>query len=105
MNILHALILVFMCMLILFEVKLPSAFRKIGLGPLTLLGVVIIGYLFINNPVLGIVGAVMLYSLILPIPEVLSPVVKDECAETPPPSFKDTLEEEMVKNVPGIQFN
>lgn len=105
MNILHAVILVVLCIVILLEVRLPPSFRQIGLGPLVLLGVVILGALFVNSPVLGIVGVVVLYSLIQPIPPTLSPLPKEECPVAPETSFKDTLEEEIVKNVPGIQFN
>ena len=105
MNILQAVILVVMCIVILLEVRLPPSFRQIGMGPPVLLGVVLLGSLAVNSPVLGIVGAVLLYSLVQPLPQTLAPFPKDECIEAPAPSFKDTLEEEIVKNVPGIQFN
>jgi hypothetical protein len=104
MNILQAVILVVMCIVILLEIRLSPSFRQIGLGPLAILGVVILGYLFVNSPVLGILGVVVLYSLIQP-PVEMAPFPKDECLEAPAPSFKDTLEEEIIKNVPGIQFN
>ena len=105
MDPLQAMILVVMCILILLEIRLPPSFRKIGMGPLVILGVVVLGYLFMTSPVLGIVGVVTLYSLVQPVPQTMDPVVKDECTEEPAPSFKDTLEEEMIKNVPGNQFN
>jgi len=47
MNILQAVILVVLCIVILLEVRLPPSFRQIGLGPLVLLGVVILGELFV----------------------------------------------------------
>jgi hypothetical protein len=105
MDILQAFILVVLCAVIVMDVRLPPSFREIGLGPLTLLGVLILGYLFMNSPVLGIVGVVVLYSLIQPVHQELAPVMKDECPEEPAPLFKDTLEEEVIKSVPGVQFN
>lgn len=105
MNILQAIILVSLCVVILMDLRLPPSFREIGIGPLTLLGVLLLGSLFMSSPVLGIVGVVVLYTLIQPIPQVLPPVPKDECPEEPAPVFKDTLEEEVIKNVPGVQFN
>ena len=105
MDILQATILVVLCVMILMEVRLPPSVRQIGLGPLTLLGVIVLGYLFMNSPVLGIVGVLVLYTLIQPVHQVLPEVPKDECPEEPAPLFKDTLEEEVVKNVPGVQFN
>ena len=104
MDILQVTILVVLCVMILMEVRLPPSVRQIGLGPLTLLGVIVLGYLFMNSPVLGIVGVLVLYTLIQPV-QVLPEPPKDECPEEPAPLFKDTLEEEVVKNVPGVQFN
>jgi hypothetical protein len=103
MDLVQGLILVVMCIVILADVRISNSFRRIGLVPLSVLGFVVLVSLFMSSPVLGIVGAVTLYVLFLP-PKELPEVIKDECAE-PQPDFKETLEEEIVKQVPGTQFN
>jgi Ca2+/Na+ antiporter len=103
MDLVQGLILVVMCIVILADVRISNSFRRIGLVPLSVLGFVVLVSLFMSSPVLGIVGAVTLYVLFLP-PQELPEVIKDECAE-PQPDFKETLEEQIVKQVPGTQFN
>jgi hypothetical protein len=103
MDLVQGLILVVLCIVILADARVPASVRRIGLTPLSLLGLVILVTLFMSSPVLGIVGVVALYVMFLP-PKELPEVVKDECEE-PQPDFKETLEEEIVKRVPGNQFN
>lgn len=103
MDLVQGMILVAMCLVILADVRLSPSFRRIGMVPLSVLGFVVLVSLFMSSPVLGIVGAVTLYVLFLP-PKELPEVVKDECEE-PQPDFKETLEEQIVKQVPGTQFN
>lgn len=100
MDILQGIILVVLCFVIVSETHLPTSFRSIGIIPLSLLGLVLLGCLFINSPVLGIVGIVAIYVLIQS-PKVIV-VPEKQVAHEPFTLFKGTLEEEMVNQLPGI---
>jgi len=95
MNILHGGALVLLCIIIVFNIKIPDNVRKIGDVPLTVGLLLIIFYLFTKNPILGIVALVAGYEMMqrnitynsdLP----MMPV-QDK--------FGETLEEDMVSNM------
>lgn len=97
MDILHAIVLILLCMVILFNIKLPSSVKKIGNVPLTILLLLICFYLFTKSPLLGIVGLVAAYEVMQ------TKTVKTVHVEDDPYSEQipvgETLEEQIVKNI------
>lgn len=97
MDILHAIVLILLCMVILFNIKLPSSVKKIGNVPLTILLLLICFYLFTKSPLLGIVGLVAAYEVMQ------TKTVKTVHVEDDPYSEQipvgETLEEQIVKKI------
>jgi len=104
MNLLHALVLVMLCMIILFGVTLPLQILAVGTVPVSLGLAIIILILFFQSPILGIVGAIAGYGLIVRRQPGRQQVNIPLGIEETPEKFNGTLEESIVNNiVPLIQ--
>jgi hypothetical protein len=102
MDILQAIVLILLCMIILFNLKLPSSVKKIGNVPLTILLLLICFYLFTKSPLLGIVGLVAAYEVMQTKKVQVINVTDDPYSEQIP--IGETLEEQIVKNIsPMVQ--
>lgn len=97
MDILQAIVLILLCMIILFNLKLPSSVKKIGNVPVTILLLLICFYLFTKSPILGIVGLIAAYGVMQKTSVQTITVQDDPYNEQP--AIGDTLEEQMVKNI------
>jgi hypothetical protein len=97
MDILQAIVLILLCMIILFNLKLPSSVKKIGNVPVTILLLLICFYLFTKSPILGIVGLIAAYGVMQKTSIQTITVQDDPYNEQP--AIGDTLEEQMVKNI------
>jgi hypothetical protein len=97
MDILHAIVLILLCMVILFNIKLPSSVKKIGNVPLTILLLLICFYLFTKSPLLGIVGLIAAYEIMQTKTVQTITVEDDPYSEQIP--VGETLEEQVIKNI------
>jgi len=105
MNLLHGIVLVLLCAVILFNVKLPPQIKSLGSVPVTITLLFIAFYLFTQSPVLGIVGLIVVYELLQPSGNrYIQPQLPNDGEFTPQNQFQETLEEHIVKRiVPLIQ--
>ena len=103
MNLLHGIVLVLLCMIILFNVKLPL--KTMSKVPTVILLLFISMYLFTQSPILGIVGLIASYELIQTNEiRYLQPQLPNDGEFTPQNQFQETLEEYIVKRiVPLVQ--
>jgi hypothetical protein len=97
MDILHATVLILLCMIILFNIKLPAFLRSLGNVPLTIGLLGMCYYLFTKSPLLGIIGLVAAYE-VMQTKQLHTIQVHEEpiYAET---HFGETLEEQVVNNI------
>ena len=105
MNLLHGIVLVLLCMIILFNVKLPQPLKTMGKVPTVITLLFVYFYLFTQSPILGIVGLIASYGL-LQTNEIryLQPQLPNDGEFTPQNQFQETLEEYVVKRiVPLVQ--
>jgi hypothetical protein len=97
MDILQAIVLILLCMIILFNLKLPSSVKKIGNVPVTILLLLICFYLFTKSPILGIVGLIAAYGVMQK--STIKTITVQDDPYNEQPAIGDTLEEQMVKNI------
>jgi hypothetical protein len=101
MKLLHGIVLILLCMIILFNIKIPLQIRKLGTIPVTITLLFIVVYLFTKSPILGIVGLIACYEMMQSNSLRYLPSYGDF---TPQNQFQETLEEYMVKKiVPLVQ--
>lgn len=104
MNLLHGIVLVLLCMTILFDIKIPTYIRSLGIIPISIVLLFIVFYLFTQSPILGVIGLIASYQMMQngSVRYIQPPLPPDDFAT--PSQFQDTLEENVVKNmVPLIQ--
>ena len=103
MNLLHGIVLILLCMVILFNIKVPSQIKKIGTIPVSITLLFIVFYLFTQSPILGIVGLVAAYEMMQSTSNKYLQLPNDGDF-TPQNQFQETLEEYIVKRiVPLVQ--
>jgi len=105
MNLLHGIVVVLLCMIILFDVKVPSSIRTMGTVPLSIVLLFVVFYLFTQSPILGVVGLIAAYQMIqTSSTRYIQPQLPNDDDFTPQNQFQETLEEDIVKNmVPLVQ--
>jgi hypothetical protein len=105
MNLLHGTVLVLMCMIILFNIKLPSQVKDIGEIPLTITLLFVVFYLFTQSPILGVIGLIVAYEVTQTSKtRYIQTELPNDGEFTPQNQFQETLEEYLVKRiVPLIQ--
>ena len=103
MNLLHGITLVLLCMVILMDVKVPT--QSLGKIPVTITLLFVVFYLFIQSPVLGVIGLVAAYQAMQSNQmRYIQPQLPMDGEFTPQNQFQDTLEEKVVQNmVPFVQ--
>lgn len=100
MNLLHGIVLVLLCMIILFNIKIPSPLKAIGDVPLTITLLFIVFYLFTQSPILGVVGLIAVYEVMQSTKiRYLQPELPTDGEFTPQNQFQETLEEYIVKRI------
>ena len=105
MNLLHGIVLILLCMIILFNVKLPSQVKAFGDVPVIITLLFIVFYLFTQSPILGVVGLIAVYE-VMQVKQIryLQPELPNDGEFTPQNQFQETLEEYIVKRiVPLVQ--
>ena len=105
MNLLHGIVVVLLCTIILFDVKVPTSIRSMGTIPLSILLLFVVFYLFTQSPILGVVGLIAAYQMMQTSTiRYIQPQLPDDNEFTPQNQFQETLEEDVVKNmVPLVQ--
>jgi len=97
MDILHAIVLVLLCMIILFNIKLPSSVQSIGTIPVTIVLLFVCFYIFTKSPLLGVIALVAAYE-VMQIPTINNVLVQSDPDYTET-QFGETLEEQVVSNI------
>jgi hypothetical protein len=97
MDILHAIVLILLCMIILFNVKLPSSVRSVGTIPLTIGLLMGCFYLFTKSPLLGVIALVAAYE-VMQTQSINTILVQSDPVYTET-QFGETLEEQVVSNI------
>jgi hypothetical protein len=102
MLLLHSVVLVLLCAIILFNIRIPPQIRSFGVVPVTMALLFMVLYLFTQSPLLGVVGLIVAYTLMQSnTSRSMSLPLQNDVNYT---SFQETLEEYMVKRiVPLVQ--
>ena len=97
MNILHGVVLVLLCLIVLLNIKMPIAVQKLGTVPVTIILLFVVLYLFTQSPILGIVGVIAVYQLMMTPKYSLQLPTEPKLNQDN--QFEETLEETIVKKM------
>ena len=98
MKLLHGIVLILLCMIILFNIKVPPQIKKIGTVPVSITLLFLVVYLFTKAPILGIVGLIAAYEM-MQSDSLKYLNLPNDGEFTPQSQFQETLEERIVKRI------